>query len=130
MDDIITEAVESGVMPSARELADQRTAVVCLLKADPELRLFVNDKLSMPEPFIGQGPIRLIMLGQDPTVEREASREAVKTVLNLNRPGPPQHHSRIHGAARRRGRVAARGAGAADREGGLSPFLKLIADLP
>jgi uracil-DNA glycosylase len=67
-------------------------AVVRSLKANHQLGLFVDDALGVPEPFIGRGSIRLIILGQDPTVEREASREAVKTVLNLDRPGSLRQH--------------------------------------
>ncbi|MCX6078805.1 MAG: hypothetical protein NTW32_04655 [Chloroflexi bacterium] len=36
---------------------------------------------------MGSGSIKLIVLGQDPTVKNEASRKSIKTVLNLDKNG-------------------------------------------
>jgi len=57
--------------------------------------LLKNDKLSkdidsnintIPVHKVGTEEIKLIFLGQDPTVKNEKSRRKIKTVLNLDRP--------------------------------------------
>jgi uracil-DNA glycosylase len=58
-----------------------------VLARDPVIGKFVDRSLTPPSPFRGVGPIRLVVLGQDPTVKREGSRGAITTVLNLDRPG-------------------------------------------
>ena len=62
-------------------------SVVTLLAADPDVGRFVDTSLSPPAPYRGSGTIRLIILGQDPTVKRRESRRGITTVLNLDRPG-------------------------------------------
>ena len=62
------------------------------LAADPLIGKYVDTSLSPPTPFGGKGEPRLIILGQDPTVKRKASRSAIKTVLNLDRPGALRHY--------------------------------------
>jgi len=42
---------------------------------------------AIPKPFHGRGPVRLIILGQDPTVKNAESRKHVCTVLNLDKSG-------------------------------------------
>ncbi len=39
----------------------------------------------IPIPKIGNGQIKIVIIGQDPTVRREKSRDKVKVVLNLDR---------------------------------------------
>ncbi len=39
----------------------------------------------IPVPKVGSGQIKLIIIGQDPTVKNEMSRDKVKTVLNLDK---------------------------------------------
>lgn len=39
----------------------------------------------IPVPKIGKGPIKIIFIGQDPTVKRKESRDKIKTVLNLDK---------------------------------------------
>lgn len=51
------------------------------------LRPYLNLSLPLPRPYLGSGKIRLVVIGQDPTVQREASRQSVHTVLNLDRHG-------------------------------------------
>lgn len=53
------------------------------LKRDSQLWRYVNPRLPIPAVYQGGGPIRLILLGQDPTVKDEASREKITRVLNL-----------------------------------------------
>jgi hypothetical protein len=54
---------------------------------DPSLGKYLDSALTPPVPFVGTGPVRLIILGQDPTVKAPGSRAEVRTVLNLDRPG-------------------------------------------
>ena len=48
---------------------------------------YVDTSLPIPQAFIGSGTIRLIILGQDPTVKNAAARKSITTVLNLNKSG-------------------------------------------
>jgi len=47
---------------------------------------FVDFNLSIPEVFRGAGDVRLVILGQDPTVKNRESRKKIKVVLNLDKP--------------------------------------------
>ena len=42
--------------------------------------------LGIPNPFRATGKIKLIILGQDPTVKRKESRYSINVVLNLDKP--------------------------------------------
>ena len=55
------------------------------LASDPDLGRFVDHSLPIPKVFCGTGYIKLVILGQDPTVKNEASRKRIKTVLNLDK---------------------------------------------
>jgi uracil-DNA glycosylase len=57
------------------------------LRQHPRLALYVDAALEPPIPFGPPSGARLVILGQDPTVKREASRRGVRVVLNLDRPG-------------------------------------------
>ncbi|MBP1467701.1 hypothetical protein EYB53_018445 [Candidatus Chloroploca sp. M-50] len=48
---------------------------------------YVDMTLDLPRPYLATGPIRLVVIGQDPTVQRAASRRNITTVLNLDRRG-------------------------------------------
>ena len=53
---------------------------------DEQLSKFVDCSLKhIPDVFIGNGQIKLIFLGQDPTVKSKKSREHIKQVLNLDK---------------------------------------------
>jgi len=82
----VEDTGERGVSNSL-DIPGRATAVLRELKADPKLRRFVDCTLDIPEVFRGEGEIRLIILGQDPTVKNPASRRAIKTVLNLDKGG-------------------------------------------
>jgi len=56
------------------------------LKAS-EIRSYIDTTLSPPKSFCGSGNIRLIILGQDPTVQNPKYREKIKVTLLLNQPG-------------------------------------------
>ena len=55
------------------------------LKQDPRLGRYVDGTLPIPQPNCGSGEIRLVVLGQDPTVKNPISRRAIRTVLNLDK---------------------------------------------
>ena len=57
------------------------------LRQDPELSQFVDFSLPIPKTYKGSGDIKLIILGQDPTVKNPKSRAKINTVLNLDRNG-------------------------------------------
>ncbi|GMV42235.1 MAG: hypothetical protein AMXMBFR64_39510 [Myxococcales bacterium] len=47
----------------------------------------IEGTTTIPRPFVGGGPVRVVIIGQDPTVQRASSRASVRTVLNLDRKG-------------------------------------------
>ncbi len=57
------------------------------LKQNKQLRHYVDGTLPIPKPYHGSGKIKLIVLGQDPTVKNVLSRKKIKTVLNLDKKG-------------------------------------------
>ena len=58
--------------------------VVSQLKADEVLGSHIDPSLAVPRPFQGSGEIRLVVLGQDPTVEELETRKRITTVLMLD----------------------------------------------
>lgn len=58
------------------------------LARDPGLAGLVGSSKTIPRPFIGRGPIRLVIIGQDPTVQKASSRTGICTVLNKDQRGP------------------------------------------
>ena len=69
------------------DLMHRSEAVVRTLVGDPVVGRYVDGPRPLPRPFQGTGEVRLVILGQDPTVERGESRDRVTTVLNLDRGG-------------------------------------------
>ena len=57
------------------------------LAADPSIGQYVDATLPVPKPFLRSEDIRLVVIGQDPTVRRAESRASITTVLNLDRGG-------------------------------------------
>jgi hypothetical protein len=57
------------------------------LAKDPVVGPYVDAGLGIPNPFSKGDDVRLIVIGQDPTVKAEATRTAIRTVLNLDKPG-------------------------------------------
>jgi uracil-DNA glycosylase len=66
------------------QILRRSAAVVSDLKASDVIGTYIDASLPVPRPFVGTGPIRLVVVGQDPTVEKLESRERVKTVLTLD----------------------------------------------
>lgn len=54
---------------------------------NPSLACYVDDSLPIPKVFAVDGEIKLIVLGQDPTVKNPESRKTITTVLNLDKGG-------------------------------------------
>ena len=61
-------------------LAESALAQLRQTNLDP----YVDTSLPLPRPYQGTDDIRLVIIGQDPTVQREKSRQRIHTVLNLN----------------------------------------------
>ena len=55
--------------------------------ARSEIGAYVDETLAPPEPFRGPGKIKLIILGQDPTVQKPEHRKNIKVTLLLNQQG-------------------------------------------
>lgn len=72
---------------------DQRAINILIsLKSDHQLSRFVNERLKIPHVYQGSDKIRLIILGQDPTVKNTASRAMIETVLNLDKHGSLRYY--------------------------------------
>jgi hypothetical protein len=57
------------------------------ISSHPALGNYVDNRYGIPEIHKGPGTIRLIILGQDPTIKNEKRRKFIKKVLNLDRCG-------------------------------------------
>jgi len=55
--------------------------------ASSEISSYIDTSLTPPDPFRGRGEIKLIVLGQDPTVHNPKHRKKLKVTLLLNQPG-------------------------------------------
>jgi len=55
--------------------------------ASSEISSHIDTSLIPPDPFRGRGEIKLIVLGQDPTVHNPKHRKKLKVTLLLNQPG-------------------------------------------
>ena len=67
------------------ELQQKSFAVLETLKSIRELSDFVDPSLGIPNPFRPKSTVKLIILGQDPTVKRKESRSSITVVLNLDK---------------------------------------------
>lgn len=56
------------------------------LASSANIGKYIDTSLPLPMPFVGSGEIRLVIVGQDPTIQNAAAREKIKTVLNLDKP--------------------------------------------
>jgi len=55
--------------------------------ASSEISSYIDTSLTPPDPFRGRGKIKLIILGQDPTVQDPEYRKKIKIALLLNQQG-------------------------------------------
>ena len=73
------------------DLMKQSRDVVEVLMADAVIGKYIDDTIPVPRPFVGTGDIRLVILGQDPTVNELSTRQAITTVLMLDQKGSNLH---------------------------------------
>jgi len=71
-------------MNTILEKAEQKLE---LLAWDDTLARYIDTKYHIPQPYVGNGTIGLIVLGQDPTIKDIEKRKKIKTVLNLDTNG-------------------------------------------
>lgn len=69
------------------ELVQRSLRVRGRLKADPKLGKYIDEDLHIPMPFVGSGPIKLVIVGQDPTIGSKKGRHKITQVLMLDRGG-------------------------------------------
>jgi hypothetical protein len=58
-----------------------------MLLQDSRLNAYIDHSIDIPQVYRGKGNIRLIVLGQDPTVKNAISRKKITTMLNLDKSG-------------------------------------------
>lgn len=68
-------------------IKDKVNQILIQLKQDERLGRYVDNSLQIPQPYRGNCDIRLIVLGQDPTIKDAEKRKNIKTVLNLDKKG-------------------------------------------
>jgi len=61
--------------------------VLLQLNRNRRLAQYIDTSLGIPQPFRGESKIKLVVLGQDPTVKDAAARKNIKMVLNLDKRG-------------------------------------------
>jgi uracil-DNA glycosylase len=74
------------------DIDDKIRQVYSIILSKPLLRVHVDTKHGIPAVHRGSGKIKLIIIGQDPTVKNKASRKNITSVLGLNRPGKMQRY--------------------------------------
>lgn len=70
------------------DIDERATAILQALARDPLLASYIDPSHDIPKVYCGIGTIRLIILGQDPTVDDPAGRAKVKQVLKVKQRGP------------------------------------------
>ncbi len=69
------------------EIMEKAESIFEALCQNESLSKYIDPQFRIPKPYLGKGFIKLIVLGQDPTVKNAASRQSIKTVLNLDKRG-------------------------------------------
>jgi hypothetical protein len=67
------------------EVVEHANAARAELARNSVVGPFVDTSLPIPMPYLGTGEIRLVIVGQDPTVQNPRTRANVRTVLTLDR---------------------------------------------
>lgn len=70
-----------------QDIMSEAKHILQKLEQDKKLCEYIDEELSIPKPYRSPGPIRLIVLGQDPTVQDRQSRRSITTTLNMDKPG-------------------------------------------
>jgi len=81
------------------ELQHKSLAVLRELQRTPELSDKIEPSLGIPNPFRPRSVVKLIILGQDPTVKRKESRASITVVLNLDKGDAHWHY--LHSICRK-----------------------------
>jgi hypothetical protein len=71
----------------AEQIRLEMARILAGLRADGDLSQYLGPEEHCPAPYRGPAPIRLVVLGQDPTVRSRTTRARLDTVLDLNRGG-------------------------------------------
>jgi len=75
-----------------KNIEEKIRQVHTLILSKPQLREFVDTVHPIPNAYNGGGKIKLIVIGQDPTIVNKASRKRITTVLDLDKPGKMQRY--------------------------------------
>ncbi len=75
---------------AVKNIEDIITRTQALILSKPHLRECVDVIHPIPNIYNGGGNIKLIVVGQDPTIINKASRKNITTVLQLDKPGKLQ----------------------------------------
>lgn len=74
------------------EVAKKANNIFEKITADESLAPYVDAGLRIPDVFVGKGDIKLIVLGQDPTVKDSRKRKDITVTLNLNKRGSVRNY--------------------------------------
>ena len=85
------EKEKSKVMDN--DIDDKIRQVYSIILSKPMLRAHVDTKHDIPAVHRGSGKIKMIIIGQDPTVKNKASRKNITSVLGLDKPGKMQRYA-------------------------------------
>jgi hypothetical protein len=64
-----------------------------LAKSDQDAYTLVDREVPCPDVYCGNGLIKLIILGQDPTINRPPRAGEIKMVLKLDSRGPLRNYT-------------------------------------
>ena len=85
--------MKKALKNKASECIDEKirqTHSVILSK--PQLRELIDTIHDIPKTYKGRGKIKVIVIGQDPTIINKASRKNITTALDLDKPGKLQRY--------------------------------------
>lgn len=78
------------------QVAEKANLIFKKITADESLAPYVDAGLRIPDVFVATREIKLIVLGQDPTVKDQEERKKIRVTLNLNKRGSVRNYlSRI-----------------------------------
>jgi len=74
------------------QVAEKANRIFERIAADESLAPYIDAALPIPDVFVGTGEIKLIVLGQDPTVKDPGKRKEITVTLNLNKRGAVRNY--------------------------------------
>jgi len=74
------------------QVSEKADLIFKKIAADESLVRYVDVSLHVPNVFVGAGEIKLIVLGQDPTVKDPTKRKKITVTLNLNKRGAVRNY--------------------------------------